>query len=118
MKRILVGLLLFISSAAHAQDDKAIIFDWFAGKADSIIISTPVINGVPTISGTPTVGNTLTAHASSVTGGQIVTTWQWERDGVEIEGATSDTYLLTSDDYGVDITVVQTATNPEGSDTA
>lgn len=78
----------------------------------------PVLSGVPTISGTASVGNTLTATPASASGTGVITTWQWERDGVEISGATSDTYILTTDDYGVNITVVQTASNASGTDSA
>lgn len=76
----------------------------------------PVITGVPTISGTATVGNVLTASPASVTGTPSPTrTWQWVRDGVDISGATSITYTLTGEDYGVTITVRQTETNVAGS---
>lgn len=79
----------------------------------------PVITGVPTISGTETEGKVLTATAASVSGVPTPTrTWQWERGGVAISGATSSTYTLVSADVGNTLTVVQTETNTEGSDTA
>ena len=79
----------------------------------------PVISGVPTISGTETQGETLTAAAASVTGlPSPSTTWQWERSGTSITGATSATYTLVADDVGETLTVVQTETNTHGSDTA
>jgi hypothetical protein len=79
----------------------------------------PSITGLPTISGTLYEGNTLTATAASVTGNPTpATTWQWERDGTPISGATSSTYTLVSADGNADITVVQTETNSQGSDTA
>lgn len=123
MKRLLFlsfTFLILLTFSAYSQDFRSLaVFDWTVnGDSIEIEITVPVIDGIPTITGTAEVGNTLTAHAADVSGGQIVTTWQWERDGVEISGATGNTYLLTTDDYGVDITVVQTATNSEGSDTA
>ncbi|MEO0560610.1 MAG: hypothetical protein AAF125_00750, partial [Chloroflexota bacterium] len=79
----------------------------------------PVISGVPTISGTTTQGQTLTATEASVTGSPTpTTTWQWERSGTPISGATASTYVLAALDVGETITVVQTETNSEGSDTA
>ncbi|MGA0841235.1 MAG: hypothetical protein ACO3P1_15220, partial [Pseudomonadales bacterium] len=82
-------------------------------------LAAPSITGVPTISGTLYEGNTLTATAASVTGNPTpATTWQWERDGTPISGATSATYTLVSADGNADITVVQTETNSQGSATA
>jgi hypothetical protein len=79
----------------------------------------PVITGVPTISGTETEGETLTASPASVAGSPTpARSWQWERTGTPISGATSITYTLQASDVGETITVVQTETNSEGSDTA
>lgn len=93
--------------------------DTAESSATTTITSTPQISGVPTLSGTEAVGNVLTASAASATGYPAPTTsWQWERDGTPIGGATSSTYTLVSADDGAIITVVQTETNTEGSDTA
>lgn len=82
-------------------------------------LAAPSITGSPTISGTETEGETLTATAASVTGNPTPTrTWQWERSGTPISGATSATYELVSADVGETLTVVQTETNSEGSDDA
>lgn len=78
----------------------------------------PVITGVPTISGTASVPNTLTVTPASASGGGITNTYQWKRDGANIGGATGVTYDLVTADAGTDITVVQTATNTAGSDSA
>jgi hypothetical protein len=75
----------------------------------------PEIIGVPTIAGTEQVGATLTATPASVSGNPTpVTTWQWERSGTPISGATNSTYQLVQDDAGETLTVVQTETNTEG----
>jgi hypothetical protein len=81
-------------------------------------LSAPGITGVPTISGTPYEGNVLTATAASpVTGNPPPdTTWQWERDGTPIGGATSDTYTVVSADANTDLTVVQTEANTQSPD--
>ena len=79
----------------------------------------PDITGVPTISGTTSVGQTLTATPASVSGNPTPSrTWQWERAGTPISGATSATYTLVSADVGATLTVVQTETNALGADSA
>lgn len=91
-----------------------------ATVTDSGSAVAPSIPGVPTISGSPIEDNTLTASPSTpVTGTPAPTrTWQWERSGTPISGATSQTYTLVTADVGETITVVQTETNASGSDTA
>ena len=42
--------------------------------------------------------------------------WQWNRDGVAIEGATGSTYTLTQDDADVVITVTARYTDGEGTE--
>jgi len=53
----------------------------------------------PTITGTPIFGSTLTAHVSgwSPSAG-VAYAYQWKRDGTNISGATSATYVLAVDD--------------------
>ena len=81
--------------------------------------SAPTILGVPSISGTGEVGQTLTASPASVIGYPSPTrTWQWLRNGVDIAGATSSTYLLVTADGGTDVSVEQTETNVQGTDSA
>ncbi len=45
----------------------------------------------------------------------LVMTYQWRRDGVNIGGATSSSYTLTTDDIGTTVDVIVTATNHCGS---
>lgn len=45
-------------------------------------------------------------------------TYQWQRDGVDIAGATGDFYDIQGADLGTDITCVVTATNSEAAVTA
>lgn len=98
------------SGGAVSANSNAITVDDFA---------TPVITGVPTISGTETQGQTLTATAASVAGNPTpARTWQWERNGSAIAGATSATYVLQAADVGATLTVVQTETNGIGADSA
>jgi len=77
----------------------------------------PEITTPCTVTGTPVQGQILTAVAGTVTGNPPPTrTWKWQRDGVDIVGATSVTYLLTGDDVGFDVGPVQIETNSEGFD--
>src|SRR6056297_2576183 len=76
----------------------------------------PTITGRPTISGTTASYNTLTANAAAVSGAPLSTrTWQWERDGTPISGATNVSYYLVAADEGATLTVVQTETSSAGS---
>jgi hypothetical protein len=62
----------------------------------------------PTITGTAKSGSTLTAVAGTWAPAPVVLTYQWERGGSVIVGATSSTYILTASDVGQQITVVVT----------
>ena len=62
----------------------------------------------PTISGTAKSGSVLTATAGTWAPATVVLTYQWERDGSIIDGATASTYKLTAADVGQHITVVVT----------
>lgn len=63
----------------------------------------------PAISGTLSIGNTLTCSTGSynVTPGSY--SYQWKRAGVNIGGATSSSYVVTSSDLGPAITCSVTA---------
>ena len=80
--------------------------------------SNPPVNTVaPALSGTQKVGNILSCSTGTWTGASITYTYQWKRDGVNIGGATSSTYELTTTDYNTVISCAVTATNPDGSAT-
>jgi hypothetical protein len=72
----------------------------------------------PSITGTPTNGQTLTAVAAQPSGTSSTRTYQWNRGGTPIDGATSDTYTLVAADVGQSITVTQTETNSAGAASA
>ena len=84
----------------------------------------PTIIGVPTISGTEAVWYTLLAVPASVTGSPTPErAWQWQRssngtDWVDIEGATSISYLLVDLDGNNYIRVKQSESNVLGTATA
>lgn len=79
----------------------------------------PVNVAIPIIFGSPIVGLTIVTTNGSWTGFPTpVFTYQWKRDGVDIVGATSSSYVVQAADVGEDITVTVTATNSEGSASA
>jgi hypothetical protein len=110
----------YLKGYLKITDDKvASDYAPLSGEAVAPDPSAPVIVGLPVISGVERAGETLTATPASVTGYPTPDiTWQWERSGSPISGATNSTYLLVAADIGEALTVVQTATNSEGSDTA
>ena len=74
--------------------------------------SAPVNTVAPAVTGTATVGQTLTTTNGTWTGAPAPTfTYQWQRTGSNIGGATSSTYVLVAADYANTIRCVVTATN-------
>ena len=72
--------------------------------------------GSVTISGTPTEDQTLTAaNTLADEDGLGTISYQWQRDGVDITGATASTYTLTQADVGTTITVVASYTDGQGT---
>lgn len=74
--------------------------------------SAPVNTVAPVVSGTATVGETLSTTNGTWLGAPAPTfTYQWQRTGSNIGGATSSTYVLVAADYANTIRCVVTATN-------
>jgi hypothetical protein len=82
--------------------------------------SKPVNTVAPVVSGTATVGQTLSTTNGTWTAAPAITsfTYQWQRDSVNISGATSSTYVLVAADIGTQVRCVVTAINPVGSTSA
>ncbi|HEY5230634.1 MAG TPA: carboxypeptidase regulatory-like domain-containing protein, partial [Galbitalea sp.] len=59
----------------------------------------------PTVTGTAKSGQVLTAVPGTWTPAPVVLTYQWDRGGVPISGATSSTYTLVAADIGSTIKV-------------
>ena len=90
-----------------------------AGSLGGATATPPVNTGLPVISGTAVSGQTLSTTDGTWTGtAPISYTYQWKRGGINIGGATNNTYLLTDSDNGATITVTVTATNAAGSASA
>lgn len=115
------GLIRIEANEAYMEG----LIETAAERLDSLVKAlaglnvAPIIDGLPSVGGIAVVPNTLTVTPSSVTGSGVTNTYQWERNGTPISGATNTTYVLVNPtDYGVTITVVQTSTNSAGSDIA
>lgn len=67
---------------------------------------------IPSVTGTPDVGQTLNAVPGlwiyDVNAGEPSRTWQWQRAGVDIPGATGEGYVFSAADVGQQISVVET----------
>ncbi|MFK7942130.1 MAG: G8 domain-containing protein [Paracoccaceae bacterium] len=77
----------------------------------------PVISSPGIISGTYQTGDLIAPLTPTASDFGIVFTYQWQRDGVDITGATNETYLVGPEDAGTSIRRQVTATNATGSDT-
>ena len=76
----------------------------------------PVNSVAPVISGTAERGETLSSTTGTWSGvGTITYSRQWKRDGLDIFGATSTTYVLVEADDNTFVTCLVTATDSEGS---
>lgn len=110
-----------LNSATVAVD---VMVDWLVELDERITVLesdpvAPVNTSLPVISGTLLPDNTLTCSAGSWTGVPFPSiTYQWKSGGVNISGATSNTYDLTDSDIGNTITCTVTGTNTQGSDSA
>ncbi len=79
----------------------------------------PTNTVAPVASGTGTVGQVLSVTDGTWTGTPVISfTYQWQRDGVDIGGATANTYLLVTADGGKSVRCVVTGTNGVGSSSA
>lgn len=83
----------------------------------NVSASVPSNSTTPLITGTAQVGQILTASTGTWSGGTDtpVYRYQWTRDGVDISGATSATYLVDAADTGSTLAVRITAQNIAGA---
>jgi hypothetical protein len=86
-----------------------------------LVFFTPLLDiiatysSVPTISGTAQVDQTLTATTGTWTHNPTSFTYQWQRAGGALSGATVSTYVPVAADVGSTLTVSVVATNSGGS---
>lgn len=100
---------------------------WFTNRYSAIYAAGPLppppespgITSGPTISGNVNVGSTLTVTPGVYTGSPTpAVTRNWQRNGVNISGATGLTYVTQLADATFNITCRETATNTGGSTSA
>lgn len=91
--------------------------DSWSGATDIDGGNLPSNSVAPAITGTAQEGETLTCSTGTWSGSPTYT-YQWKRNGNNIGGATSSTYLLVLADVGQNILCTVTATNFVGSATA
>ena len=79
----------------------------------------PINTVAPVISGTNGLNSILTVTSGTWTGTPTITyTYQWKRNGIDILGATSNTYTILVTDSAANLTCQVTATNSVGSSSA
>ena len=81
-------------------------------------VLSPVNTAAPVASGTLTVGSTLSCTNGTWTNSPTGYAYQWLRNGANISGATSSTYVTVTADGGTSIRCTVTATNAHGSGSA
>jgi fibronectin-binding autotransporter adhesin len=84
-----------------------------------LLLAAPTNTVAPVVSGNPSaIGNIFSTTDGSWTGTYPITpTYQWQRGGAGITGATSSTYALQSADAGLAITCSVTETDSQGNAT-
>lgn len=79
----------------------------------------PLNTVAPSITGTATSGSTLTANPGTWTGRETPEiSYQWNRAGTPVSGATASTYVLGGPDVGSAMTVTVTGLNWAGTASA
>lgn len=79
----------------------------------------PVLEVAPVVSGEAKVGKELSSTSGTwASESEISYEYQWTRGGVQIPGATGQTYLVLAADFGSSIGCTVRATNEEGTKTA
>jgi hypothetical protein len=91
--------------------------------SEPITTDRATLSGTVTVSGTAAFGNTLTAVTSALTSVPVINSlgtfsYQWKRNGTDINGATASTLTLVKADITAKISVTVTAANAQGSRTS
>jgi predicted secreted protein len=115
---VVTGILTGYQPAAPLDDKMtAEVTIKVTGAVAHNAAASPVNELLPAISGVLAVDEVLHAWPGQWTGGPTFT-FQWKNEGVNINGATAQTYTVVAGDAGDDITVTVTATNSAGSASA
>ena len=105
-----------ITVVASYTDDQGTFESVSSGATAAVANVNYAPTGSVTISGTPTEDQTLTAsNTLADADGMGPVSYQWQRDGVDIGGATGSIYILGDADVGTTITVVAGYTDGDGT---
>jgi hypothetical protein len=119
MRRLLIilGLLLapFVGHESYSVGNVAHAGSMTLLHVGSNRVSPPVSTTAPVISGTATIGSTISSTTGVWTNSPTSYTYQWQRNGSNIGGATASTYLTVTADGGTSLTCIVTAVNAGGS---
>lgn len=122
---------LFIPGNQHVGNNLSVSVTFVDGMGNSITLSSGPTNkvqnvddpsmGNPVITGTAMEDQTLGVLTSTISDADGLDsasfTYQWQRNSVDIVGATGDTYLLGDDDVNSDIRVAVSFTDDHGTAT-
>ncbi len=103
------GIVLRATDAASATADLATF---------QIVVAppgAPANTSLPAISGVPTTGQTISVSNGTWTNSPTGFTYQWQRAGGNISGATLTSYTLAFEDEGTTLSCEVLAANPYGS---
>ncbi|WP_201455999.1 beta strand repeat-containing protein, partial [Bradyrhizobium macuxiense] len=107
-----------IQVVATATNDNLVTTSATSTATAAVLDITLAFATAASISGTAQEGQTLTAVNGTLNDSDAsVTGYQWTRDGVNISGATSSTYVVTEADETHVLRVVETATDSDGGPT-
>ncbi len=105
------ALAVYVTAANSSGHNKPTA----SAPTGAVINIIPANSTVPTISGTAQVGQTLTATTGTWTNNPTSFTYQWNRAGTAISGATASSYVPVTADIGNTLTVSVAAANTGGS---
>ena len=105
------ALAVYVTAANSSGHNKPTA----SAPTGAVINIIPTNSTVPTISGTAQVGQTLTATTGTWTNNPTSFTYQWNRAGTAISGATASSYVPVTADIGNTLAVSVTTANTGGS---
>jgi hypothetical protein len=110
-----VGTVVRLRVSASNLDGTAAAF---SAATAIVAAAAPSNTALPGITGAARLDETLTATPGDWTPAGAVYAYAWQRDGVDIPGATGSSYTLRTADLGKSIRVRVTAANVDGSASA
>lgn len=93
-----------------------ISFDMSDLQSGPVNLSPPQINGIAQVGQELSAEAGLWAYDPNI--GEPVQSWQWQRGGVDIAGATGASYTVVAADGGADLSVLETQTDAQGQRSA